>query len=40
MYNYASRQRLLPPYYENPFERWAYAADDKWPTRTVRRILG
>ncbi len=27
-------------YYENPFERWAYAADDKWPTRTVRRILG
>lgn len=25
-------------YYENPFERWAYAVDDNWPTRTVRRV--
>ncbi|HUW02706.1 MAG TPA: hypothetical protein VMW08_10170 [Acidimicrobiales bacterium] len=25
-------------YYENPMERWAYAADDNWPTRTVRRL--
>lgn len=25
-------------YYENPFERWAYAADDNWPPRAVSRL--